>query len=103
MPEMTLQNLIGEFETDRLDYLETIRKQEQQIKLLEQILDKIQPTIHKEINYSNIAKIKKDAIWNEDSGCWNLPDLGESRNGLPNTSLSKSHTIIDTKVYSKDN
>ena len=32
-----------EFERDRDDYLETIRKQEQIIKLQQQILDKIQP------------------------------------------------------------
>ena len=38
-----IDDLQTEFERDREDYLETIRKQEQIIKLQQQILDKIQP------------------------------------------------------------
>ena len=45
--ESEIEDLHGEFELDRLDYLETIRKQDQQIKLLSQILDKVQPAIKK--------------------------------------------------------
>uniref|UniRef100_A0A1I8ERC0 Uncharacterized protein n=1 Tax=Wuchereria bancrofti TaxID=6293 RepID=A0A1I8ERC0_WUCBA len=39
--ENDIEDLHGEFELDRLDYLETIRKQDQQVKLLQQILDKV--------------------------------------------------------------
>ena len=45
-----------EFEDDRTDYLDTIRKQDQQLILLQQILDKVQPTLRKDSNYSNIGK-----------------------------------------------
>ena len=38
-----IDDLQTEFGRDREDYLETIRKQEQIIKLQQQILDKIQP------------------------------------------------------------
>ncbi|KAK5984425.1 hypothetical protein GCK32_010366 [Trichostrongylus colubriformis] len=62
----------GEFELDRLDYLETIRKQDQQLKLLTQILEKVQPTLRKDSNYYNLEKVKKDAVWNEDEGMNNL-------------------------------
>jgi len=41
----------SEFENERTDYLETIRKQERQIKLQSQILEKIVPTLSKECNY----------------------------------------------------
>ena len=46
-----IHDLQQEFEDDRTDYLDTIRKQDQQLKLLQQILDKIQPTIRKDCNY----------------------------------------------------
>ena len=46
-----LSDLQSEFEKDRQDYLDTIRKQDQQLLLLQSILDKVQPTIRKDCNY----------------------------------------------------
>ncbi|CAI4228094.1 unnamed protein product [Auanema sp. JU1783] len=82
--EHDIEDLQGEFELDRLDYLETIRKQDQQLKLYMQILDKIQPTLKKDTNYYNIEKVKKDSIWNEDEGKWILPEMSVTRTVLPN-------------------
>ncbi|KAK6045839.1 hypothetical protein COOONC_16655, partial [Cooperia oncophora] len=81
--ESEIEDLQGEFELDRLDYLETIRKQDQQLKLLTQILEKIQPVIKKDSNYYNLEKVKKDAVWNEDEGRWILPEMSVSRTVLP--------------------
>jgi len=58
-----IRDLQQEFEDDRTDYLDTIRKQDQQLKLLQQILDKIQPTVRKDCNYSNLEKVKQEALW----------------------------------------
>ncbi|CAI6345648.1 unnamed protein product [Macrosiphum euphorbiae] len=65
----------SEFENERTDYLETIRKQERQIKLQSQILEKIVPTLSKECNYSNLERLKEDAEWEDDTQSWKLPDL----------------------------
>ena len=46
-----ISDLQSEFERDRQDYLDTIRKQDQQIKLIESILEKIHPTVRKDCNY----------------------------------------------------
>lgn len=81
--EREIEDLHGEFELDRLDYLDTIRKQDQQLKLLMQLMDKIQPIIKKDTNYSNLDRIKKEAIWNEDESRWILPELTMSRTILP--------------------
>ncbi|VDO72018.1 unnamed protein product [Haemonchus placei] len=81
--ESEIEDLQGEFELDRLDYLETIRKQDQQLKLLTQILEKVQPTLRKESNYYNLEKVKKDAVWNEDEGRWILPEISMTRTVLP--------------------
>lgn len=46
-----IQDLQSEFETERYEYLETIRRQDQQLKLLQQVLAKIHPLLRKDTNY----------------------------------------------------
>uniref|UniRef100_A0A1I7XK09 Uncharacterized protein n=1 Tax=Heterorhabditis bacteriophora TaxID=37862 RepID=A0A1I7XK09_HETBA len=99
--ESEIEDLQGEFELDRLDYLETIRKQDQQLKLLGQIMDKIQPTLRKDSNYFNLEKVKKDSIWNEDEGRWILPDMSISRTILP-TANNGGPTITRTEAIIRD-
>jgi len=81
--ESEVNDLQSEFQSDRTDYLETIRKQDQQIKLLSQILEKIQPCMRKDCNYANIDRIKNESVWNEDIQKWKLPDLMVIRTKLP--------------------
>ncbi|VDM22226.1 unnamed protein product [Hydatigera taeniaeformis] len=59
--EIEIGDLQREFELDREDYLESIRKQNKQISLLQAILNKVQPCIRKDSNYANLEKIKKQA------------------------------------------
>ena len=84
------------------------RKQDQQIKLLDQILDKVQPTLRKDCNYryfpsdtvfktfwdipktkswdfvpSNLEKIRTEASWSEERQSWRLPDLTVQKTKLP--------------------
>lgn len=78
-----VDDLQEEFERDREDYLDTIRRQEQMMKLQQQILDKIQPCIRRDCNYYNIDRVKAECVWDEDNGKWNLPDLVVSKTTLP--------------------
>ncbi|XP_039286723.1 osmotic avoidance abnormal protein 3 isoform X2 [Nilaparvata lugens] len=73
--EREISDLHSEFESERTDYLETIRRQQQQIKLYQQILDKIIPTLKKECNYRDLDKIKSEAEWSEDEQSWILPEI----------------------------
>ena len=70
-----IDDLQTEFERDREDYVETIRKQDQIIKLQQQILDKIQPCLRRDCNYYNIDKVRSESTWDEESGKWNIPEL----------------------------
>ncbi|XP_054719028.1 kinesin-like protein KIF17 [Uloborus diversus] len=81
--DQEVRDLQSEFETERTDYLETIRKQDQQIKLLTQIIDKIQPCIRRDCNYSNIEKIKSESAWDEDYQKWRIPELVVQKTKLP--------------------
>merc|ERR550519_1198122 len=78
-----INDIQSEFEKDRQDYLDSIRKQDQQIKLLDQILDKVQPTLRKDCNYSNLDKIRTEASWSEERQSWRLPDLTVQKTKLP--------------------
>lgn len=81
--ESEVNDLQSEFESERTDYLETIRRQDQQIKLLAQILEKVQSCVRKDCNYANIDKIKSESVWDEDLQKWRLPELTISRTTLP--------------------
>lgn len=83
--EQEVRDLQSEFESERTDYLETIRRQEQQQQLLTQILEKIQPFLRSECNYANIEMIKAHASWDENSGQWIIPEIsmGTPRVKLP--------------------
>ena len=83
--EHEIADLQSEFELDRIDYLDTIRRQDQQLKLLQQILEKVQPTLRRDSNYANLDKIKKEAVWDEDLQKWHLPDVSLNRTSLPPT------------------
>jgi kinesin family protein 3/17 len=86
--EREVSDLQSEFEQDRTDYLETIRRLEQQVKLFSQVLDKIQPCIRRDCNYANIDRIKSECVWDEDIEKWRLPDLIVTRTKLPPPSSS---------------
>jgi len=78
-----ISDLQSEFEKDRQDYLDTIRKQDQQLLLLQAILDKIQPTIRKDCNYSNIDRMKNESVWMEENQWWRIPELLIHKTKLP--------------------
>uniref|UniRef100_T1JLH8 Kinesin-like protein n=1 Tax=Strigamia maritima TaxID=126957 RepID=T1JLH8_STRMM len=85
--QIEIRDIHSEFEGDRVDYLETIRKQDQCVKLMQQILNKVQPCIRRDCNYSNLDKIKNECQWDADQQCWRLPDLQIVKTKLPPTGI----------------
>jgi len=77
------KDLQAEFERDRQDYLDTIRKMEQTVQLQKQMMDKIQPCIRRDCNYYNLDKIRSAAEWDESHQTWILPDLVVEKTVLP--------------------
>ncbi|KAH9526331.1 Kinesin-like protein kif17 [Dermatophagoides farinae] len=91
--EQEVEDLQSEFESERTDYLETIRRLQEQMKLLTQILDKVQPLLKSECNYSNLMKIKEDAIWDENIQQWILPNVSFGRIRLPPASQQQQQSM----------
>lgn len=64
--------------------METIRKQEQQTKLLNQIIEKFQQIVQgKDVNYANLERIRRECVWDEDRELWHLPEVVYYRTKLP--------------------
>ena len=73
--ENEVKDLQREFEQEREEYLDTIRKQEKQNKLLAKLLQKVQPLITHDCNYYNLDRIQSLSTWNEELQDWILPEL----------------------------
>lgn len=77
------KDLQQEFEKDRQDMLDTIRKNERQMKLIAKILQKLQPIIPPDSNYYNLDKIQAQSFWNEEAQDWICPDFKREKLSLP--------------------
>ncbi|KAG5450088.1 Kinesin-like protein kif17 [Clonorchis sinensis] len=80
---MELSDIQSEFEQDRSDYLDTIRRQQRQMDLLQAIIDRIQPCIRRDSNYYNVDKIKRIAKFDEEKNEWVLPQMTVERTHFP--------------------
>ncbi|CAH8545009.1 unnamed protein product [Dicrocoelium dendriticum] len=89
--KMELSDIQSEFEQDRSDYLDTIRRQQRQIDLLKTIIDRIQPCIRRDSNYYNLDKIKRLAKFDEEKNEWVLPQMSVERTQLPATIMDASN------------
>ncbi|CAH2010924.1 unnamed protein product [Acanthoscelides obtectus] len=81
--EKEISDIQSEFETERQDYLEAIRKQDRQVKLLTQISEKLAGNLRKECNYSDLESIKEQTVWLDESQKYKLPELIVTRTRLP--------------------
>ncbi|XP_053158958.1 kinesin-like protein KIF17 [Hemicordylus capensis] len=97
-----IKDLQSEFELEKIDYLATIRRQERELLLHQQLLDQVQPLIRRDCNYSNFDKIKRESTWDEDLGCWKIPELITQKTSLPAVS-SLSQTKAGRKGSSSEN
>ncbi|XP_060113061.1 kinesin-like protein KIF17 [Heteronotia binoei] len=86
--EAEIRDLQSEFELEKIDYLATIRRQERELLLHQQLLEQVQPLIRRDCNYSSFDKIKRESTWDEDSGCWKVPEPTTEKTSLPGVSSS---------------
>ncbi|XP_010624095.1 kinesin-like protein KIF17 isoform X2 [Fukomys damarensis] len=81
--EVEIRDLQSEFELEKIDYLATIRRQERDSMLLQQLLERVQPLIRRDCNYSNLERIRREASWDEDSSSWRIAEPVTIKTSLP--------------------
>ena len=55
--QQEILDLQSEFEFDRIDYLDTIRKQEKTMSWMQSVIDRIHPCLRRDCNYMNMDKV----------------------------------------------
>ena len=78
-----MKDLQREFEIEREEYLDTIRKQEKQLKLLAKLSQKIHSFVPHDCNYYNLDKVQTISIWNEEAQDWTVPEMKREKLSLP--------------------
>ncbi|NXS59636.1 KIF17 protein, partial [Brachypteracias leptosomus] len=81
--ETEIKDLQSEFELEKINYLGTIRRLERELMLFQQLLEKVQTLVRRDCNYSNLEKIKCESVWEEESGCWKIPEPIIQKTRLP--------------------
>lgn len=72
--EREIIDIQGEFQLDRADYLETVRRLEKRNKFYEQFFEKISPVLKRDGKVWNIDYIKSESSWNDDLKRWKIPE-----------------------------
>ncbi|XP_014389835.1 PREDICTED: kinesin-like protein KIF17 isoform X3 [Myotis brandtii] len=81
--EVEIKDLQSEFELEKIDYLATIRRQERDFLLFQQLLEQVQPLIRRDCNYSNLDRVRRESCWDEDNGFWKIPEPMVIKTSLP--------------------
>ncbi|XP_078103638.1 kinesin-like protein KIF17 isoform X2 [Sander vitreus] len=87
--KLEIRDLQAEFEVERDDYLATIRRQEKDRQLLHSLLERMVSLVRRDCNYSNLDRLKKESVWDEDSASWRLPDVMVQKTTLPSAVAPK--------------
>ncbi|KAG7478455.1 hypothetical protein MATL_G00080820 [Megalops atlanticus] len=80
---LEIRDLQAEFALERDDYLVTIRRLEREGQLLQGLLERVVPLIRRDCNYSNMDRVRREAVWDEDSATWRLPEVVVQKTALP--------------------
>ena len=78
--KVEIQDLKSEFESEREFMLEDLRKQNQLIKYQQSLLERVQPLIRRDCNYSNFDKIRKESVWDDEQQDWAMPKITTNGN-----------------------
>lgn len=72
-----------EFAAERDDYLTSIRRLERELQLQQGLLERTVSLVRRDCNYSNLERLRKEAVWDEESGVWRLPEVLVQKTTLP--------------------
>ncbi|CAM9753066.1 unnamed protein product [Lampetra fluviatilis] len=78
-----ISDIQQEFESERRDYLDTIRRQQRELRLQQQLLERVAPCLRRDCNYANLERVRSEATWDEDAQAWRLPEMVVTRTSLP--------------------
>ena len=91
----------SEFQIERQDFLDTIRSQERQIQLQQQLLDTVVPLLRRDCNYYNIDKMKSESKFDEELGEWAVPKVAYTNTSLATVNSKTSITGVGSPSHQR--
>ncbi|XP_062402086.1 kinesin-like protein KIF17 isoform X2 [Sardina pilchardus] len=85
---LEIRDLQSEFERERDDYLGSIRRLERDGQLMHGLLERMAMLVRRDCNYSNVERLRREAVWDEESATWRLPEVLVQKTALPAVSPS---------------
>lgn len=102
--EREIVDLQGEFQLDRADYLESVRRLDKRNKFYEQFFEKISPILKRDGRVWNIDYIKSESTWVDDLKKWKISDSLITHVKLPPAlSISPNAPSSTESLKSRDN
>uniref|UniRef100_A0A3Q3Q2J7 Kinesin-like protein n=1 Tax=Monopterus albus TaxID=43700 RepID=A0A3Q3Q2J7_MONAL len=95
--KLEIRDLQAEFEVERNDYLATIRRLEREGQLMHSLLERMVPLVRRDCNYSNLDRLKKEAVWDEDSATWKPPDVMVQKTMLPSGTTCEMRQVEEDR------
>ncbi|NXR23329.1 KIF17 protein, partial [Cinclus mexicanus] len=78
-----IKDLQLQFALEKMGYLSTIRRQERDLMLCQQLLGQVQSLFWRDCNYSSLEMIRRESIWDEESSCRKIPEPVIQKTHLP--------------------
>lgn len=78
-----MSDVQSEFELDRADYLETIRRLQKRVRFYEQLTEKALPLLRRDGRFWDPSAMRAASTWNDDLGRWRIPEHVWGRVRLP--------------------
>ena len=98
--EEDIKDLQAEFQEERAEFLETIRRQERMLQLQEQLLATVVPCLRRDCNYYYIDRVRSECQWDPERSEWVLPKLTITRTELKSVAASTSVSTLAGNVGS---
>lgn len=97
-----INDLQSEFQVERADYLETIRKLDKDILFYKDLMNYLIPILRKTGKYIDINDIKSNSLWNDDLKRWKLPHDSLSRLRLPPATNAQQLSQLESENETSD-
>jgi len=98
-----VKDLQCEFQYDRVDYLETLRAQDQTIKWYEATVAKILPALRRDANYVDLDRMKVQSVWDDLNQRWKVPEFKIEKMTLPSLTGRRASSAMFSCGFSERN
>lgn len=98
--EREIRDLHSEFELERMDFLDTVRNQDQTVLWYEAVIDKMLPALRRDVNYADLEKIRSQSRWDDLNHTWIVPPFEfDRRLSLPRlTAMTVGSSLSPTLI-----